>query len=142
MMSVNPNPEQVAWLMANRNKPGPIFMLNLLRFHTIAKYKDETTENPEGVRTGRDAYEKYSLLVHPHLMNIGGRVRNQLKGEKTIIGPVGEEWDEMLLVEYPSIKAFLSMITNREYSEKIVIHREAALKDARLIMFTSAQAKI
>ena len=49
-----------------------------------------------------------------------------------VIGPVEERWDEVLLVEYPSVKAFLEMVNSDAY-QSIVYHRTAALKDSRLI---------
>jgi len=54
------------------------------------------------------------------------------KAAAPVIGPVEERWDEVLLVEYPSLKAFIEMVNSDAY-QLIVYHRTAALKDSRLI---------
>jgi hypothetical protein len=46
----------------------------------------------------------------------------------TVIG--GEDWDRMILVEYPSKQAFLEMSGNADYPSEI---RANALLDSRLI---------
>ena len=50
----------------------------------------------------------------------------------TVVGPDDERWDDAILVEYPSRKAFLGMVTNPDYLA-IAAHRSAALEDSRLI---------
>ncbi len=54
------------------------------------------------------------------------------KSEAAVIGPVDEKWDEVLLVEYPSIAAFQEMGFSDEY-RSVTYHRTAALEDSRLI---------
>jgi len=49
-----------------------------------------------------------------------------------VIAPEGEEWDGALLVQYPSINAFMEMTALPEY-RKCTVHRTAALEDSRLI---------
>lgn len=52
--------------------------------------------------------------------------------EVALIAPAGEQWDELLLVRYPSKEAFLSMIGDPEY-QAATVHRTAALADSRLL---------
>ena len=49
-----------------------------------------------------------------------------------LIAPEGEQWDELLLVRYPSKAAFLGMLADPEY-RAATVHRTAALADSRLI---------
>lgn len=63
---------------------------------------------------------------------VGGEVLFWGKAHAAIIAPEGETWDEMLLVQYPSIEKFVAMVMNPEY-QKISLHRTAALEEARLI---------
>jgi uncharacterized protein (DUF1330 family) len=49
-----------------------------------------------------------------------------------VIAPADEQWDQVLLVKYPSVDAFLTMIRMPDYLAATV-HREAALEDSRLI---------
>ena len=62
----------------------------------------------------------------------GGRVVWAGEVAGTVIAPDGEGWDDAVLVEYPSRKAFLDMIARPDY-QAAVPHRTAALEDSRLI---------
>lgn len=50
----------------------------------------------------------------------------------TLIGPGDERWDDAILVEYPSRRAFVEMVSKEAYRASAV-HRSAALADSRLI---------
>jgi uncharacterized protein YjbI with pentapeptide repeats len=50
----------------------------------------------------------------------------------TAIAPEGEDWDDAILVEYPSVEAFRTMIESPDYLAAAP-HRTAALIDSRLI---------
>ncbi len=62
----------------------------------------------------------------------GGAVELRAKAHATLIAPPEEEWDDLLLVSYPSKEAFLAMLSDREY-QAAAEHRSAALADSRLI---------
>jgi uncharacterized protein (DUF1330 family) len=49
-----------------------------------------------------------------------------------LIAPPDESWDEVLIVKYPDVKTFVTMVESQEY-KKVVKHRTAALEDSRLI---------
>ena len=94
---------------------GPIHMLNLLRY------------KPDG---GRETYAKYAAHTSPLLEKRGGKAIYRSDGRATVIG--GEEWDTVLIVEYPSRDAFKDMITSEEYQAGVHLRHEA-LEDSRLI---------
>ena len=52
-----------------------------------------------------------------------------------LIAPPEERWDEVLLVRYPSVAAFVGMLQQHDY-QAATVHRTAALEDARLIATT------
>ena len=52
--------------------------------------------------------------------------------EACLIAPEGEDWDDALLVQYPSRNAFLRIVSSAEY-QAIACHRTAAIVDSRLI---------
>ena len=52
-----------------------------------------------------------------------------------MIGGDADEWDAVILVEYPSRKAFLEMTSTSEYRE-VGKSRTSALADSRLIAMT------
>lgn len=87
---------------------GAVTMLNLLEFV------------PEG---GRERYVEYGAAVAPLLERAGARV--VFAGDP---GPVllGERsWDMVLLVEYPSRRAFLEMIGSEDYQAIAHLRTEA-----------------
>jgi uncharacterized protein (DUF1330 family) len=49
-----------------------------------------------------------------------------------VIAPEDETWDQIFLVKYPSVDAFMTMLKMPDYLAATV-HREAALEDSRLI---------
>ncbi|WP_304304123.1 DUF1330 domain-containing protein [Pseudacidovorax intermedius] len=109
----------------------PVLMLNLLAFRAQA-----ADEPGAPVRSGRAAYATYSEAVAPLLARVGGQVRWVADARHALVAPPGEDWDEVLLVAYPTRDAFAAMIQSPEY-RAIVHHRTAALRDARLIATTS-----
>lgn len=129
MRSIDPTRESVKLLATSVPAGIPIVMLNLLRFRECANYP---TESSEPSRSGRDAYDVYLRLVEPILAGAGGRMIWRGNARHALIAPEGETWDEVLLVEYPSRDAFLTMLRSPEY-RAITVHRTAALEDARLV---------
>ena len=103
----------------------PVVMVNLIRF------REEAGEPCEGM-TGAEAYGRYSEGTIPFLEGAGARVISALACEEHLIGPADREWDMVIVVEYPSPTAFLTMVQDPGYLE---VHRfrAAALEDSRLI---------
>jgi len=103
-----PNEAGLTAFSGRSDEPGAVTMLNLLEFA------------PEG---GRERYAEYGAAVAPLLERAGGRI--VYAGEP---GPVllGERsWDMVLLVEYPSRKAFLEMIGSDAYQAIAHLRTEA-----------------
>ncbi len=123
-MPIHPTAEQIQELVASTD-PGPLIMVNLLRF------KDQADGIDAGI-SGAEAYARYSAATAPFLAGVGGRLRMAARAQQSVIGPFEGEWDLVLMVEYPSRAKFLEMATNEEYL-KVHAHREAALADSRLI---------
>ncbi|PKM29915.1 MAG: DUF1330 domain-containing protein [Gammaproteobacteria bacterium HGW-Gammaproteobacteria-11] len=129
MPSLNPAPGSIEEMLAKVPADTPILMLNLLRFNAQAQYPSESGHAP---CSGREAYGRYGQVAGRKVAEAGGRVRLQTRALHALIAPQGENWDQMLVVEYPSIAAFLTMLADQEYSAATV-HRTAALMDSRLI---------
>jgi uncharacterized protein (DUF1330 family) len=117
MSVIDPSPEQVRALARSPHQ-GPVQMINLLQFR------------PDG---GLESYQAYSEAVQPHLDSVGGRA---VAFSATRVMVIGESerpwWDAILTVEYPSIQAFLRMVTSEGY-QSIAHHRTNALTRAELI---------
>jgi uncharacterized protein (DUF1330 family) len=101
-MDASPAPEPVSQEgfadLSGRLDEGPVTMLNLLAF------------KPDG---GRERYMEYGEAVVPLLEKAGGRLVFQGQAAPALLG--GESWDLVLLVEYPTRRAFVEMIQSTEY---------------------------
>lgn len=113
------------------DRPGPIHMLNLVRFRAQAAYPDGRQA------TGAEAYAAYGRDSFPVFSRLGGRIVWRGGFELTLIGPTEERWDECFIAEYPSVAAFVEMIRDPVYREAVK-HRQAAVLDSRLIRMQPA----
>ncbi|MFW0794386.1 DUF1330 domain-containing protein [Gordonia sp. CPCC 205515] len=114
----------------------PITMLNLLRFREVADYSNAGDLAPAKPISGADAYRVYSRGALAHLEKAGAEVVLQGDCGPTVIGPIDESWDSILVVRYPSPAAFVEMVTSPEY-QSLTRHRTAAVADSRLIATTA-----
>jgi uncharacterized protein (DUF1330 family) len=130
MRTVNPSALQMD-RFAKLPDTGPFVMINLLKFMETA-----TT----GQESGEAAYTRYMINVAPLLEKAGGRLLWMGSVKQVFIGTETDRWDRVLLVEYPSRKAFLDMISSSKYQE---VHkdREAGLETSALLM-TKTEAGI
>ena len=108
---ITPSEEQIQHLRS-LNLDGPIVMLNLLKFAADG---------------GRETYQTYGKAAAPFLQQSGADIRYLGEAQATVIGD--EDWDEVILVEYPTVKAFLDMTGNPDYPSDI---RADGLEDSRL----------
>ena len=127
---IDPTKETFAAFRA-ADRPGPIHMLNLVRFRERADYPDGRQA------TGAEAYAAYGRDSHPVYARLGGRIVWRGRFELMLIGPSEESWDECFLAEYPSVAAFVEMIRDPVYREAVK-HRQAAVLDSRLIRLSPA----
>ncbi len=96
-------------------------MINLLKFK--ARTDDDRA-------TGEERYLEYSKKVMPFLKESGGKILYMGKSYPTLIGPLEECWDHVVLIKYGSITEFMQMIQSEGYPHQI---RSSALEDSRLI---------
>ncbi len=122
MSPVNPTKAQFDAFI-NAPDAGPMVMVNLLKFK-------ETVD--DGSMSGRQSYRRYSENVFPLLKEVGAKVVWAGNVNHVFIGTNSDEWDYVLLVEYPSKAAFIKMISSESYM-KVQQDRENALERAALI---------
>lgn len=127
--SVEPDPARLERFLAEARGDGPLVMINLLRYRERAAYPADAKETP---CSGREAYQRYAAVALQKVAEVGGRVLWMGKVLAGVIAPDGEEWDDAVLVEYPSQQAFLRMLAMPDYQAS-ALHRTAALEDSRLI---------
>ena len=111
-------------------------MLNLPRYREQAEY---AAHAHEVACSGREAYGRYASVVEACLKAAGARIVFAGTASAPVIAPADEQWDDVLLVEYPSGQAFLTMLGTPEY-RAIAHHRSAALCDSRLVPVTAGRA--
>ena len=112
MRFIEPTMDQIQEFMS-LPEDGPVVMVNLLKF------------KPDG---GAESYAKYAAETMKFLLAVGGRLVYRGRYRMPLIGD--EDWDEILLVEYPSIAAFFEMVGNKDY-QAISHYRSEALLDSR-----------
>ena len=128
--TIDPTPADLKRIASDIPLDTPVTMLNLLRFREQAASPEDSGQP---ACSGRAAYARYSEIAIRHVKAVGGEPVVMADVLGRFIGPEDEDWDEMLLVRYPSLSAFLDMVGNADYQAGAV-HRTAALADARLIV--------
>jgi hypothetical protein len=116
----------------SRNIQGPVVMLNLMRFRTIADYSDSPHLAPISPITGEAPYKLYMDHTLPFLIKSGGEVLFYGSGGRYLIGPSEERWDAAMLVRQSSLESFLAFASDQSYLLGMG-HRMAALEDSRLL---------
>ena len=131
MSAIKPNKSQFVELMQAPDE-GPVVMLNLLKFK-------ERAEDGEG--SGASEYGKYSDAAVQMVEARGGKVLWMGRADQILIGDAAESWDSVALVQYPSRKDFLEMVSTPEY-EKAHEHRESGLERTVLIACTETANRL
>lgn len=128
--NIDPSKEQFE-LFKSLPRDTPIMMLNLIELNQNATYDDGR------IATGAQAYQSYGKESGPIFTNVGGEIIWRGKPESIVIGPKNEGWDIAFIARYPNAGAFLKMVTDKAY-QAIVFHRQAAVKDSRLLRMGEA----
>ena len=100
---------------------GKFQMINLLKFKKKIVDSD---------MTGLEKYGEYMKAVMPFFVKSEGHIVYESKVQLSLIGPENE-WDKVLIVEYPSKDHFINMITTKGYPADL---RSSALENSRLIL--------
>ena len=115
--------------LAQDPTPGPIAMVNLLKFRDKAQYQDGRSDDI----SGREAYMRYVAQMGPIVAAAGGRFLFSGDVKGLVIGEVEELWDAVGIAEYPSRAEFQRIATSSEV-QAIGIDREAGLAGQLLIL--------
>ena len=125
--SITPNVDQFQQLAASPDT-GPVVMINLVKFRRA--------DAPDGT-TGVEEYRRYGDTALEMVAKQGGRLLWAGTGDQVLIGDPDQDWDAVLLVEYPSRAAFIEMVSQPAYLEAHA-HRERALERTIVIACTPA----
>jgi uncharacterized protein (DUF1330 family) len=125
MSAIKPNKSQFIELMEAPDE-GPVVMLNLLKFKVQA-------DGAAG--SGASEYGKYGEAAVQMIEARGGKVLWMGRADQILIGDIDQDWDSVALVQYPSRKDFIEMVSTPEY-ETAHEHRESGLERTMLIACT------
>ncbi len=94
---------------------GPVVMVNLMRFRE---------RSLDGDGSGWDAYLRYSALTVPMIKARGGTLLWTGDAKAVALGAQqANQWDYLALVYYPSVAAFIGMMTSADYETLCDPHR-------------------
>ena len=96
---------------------GPIWMVNLMKYHDVAQYADTSSQEI----SGREADNLYTPLEP--LAAIGAEIVYVGDVETKLLGDE-RDWDRIAVVKYPTRRSFIDMQQRRDFKEKHV-HKEA-----------------
>ncbi|GLR96720.1 hypothetical protein GCM10007858_43570 [Bradyrhizobium liaoningense] len=114
----------------------PVYMLNLLRYRTQARYEDGFEAAP---CSGREAFDERYRPAFRRLAAGKPLVRMfSVPVLANIVGSPGERWDEAAINEYGDFATFRAIVETEEYRREVAPHRHAALEDFRLFALAKA----
>ncbi len=112
---------------------GPVVMVNLMRIYD---------RSLDGNGSGWDAYLRYSALTVPMIKARGGTLLWTGDAKAVALGArQGNQWDYLALVYYPSVAAFIDMMTSRDYETQSDPHRRNACAEHLIIATAEAYSK-
>src|SRR5215467_9052083 len=111
----------------------PIVMVNLMRFRA---------RSLDGDGSGWDAYLRYSALTVPMIKARGGTLLWTGNAKAVALGAeAGNQWDYVALVYYPSVAAFIDMMTSADYETKSDPHRRNGCAEHVIIATSESYSK-
>ena len=115
-------------------EPGaPVVMVNLMRFRE---------RSLDGDGSGWDAYLRYSALTVPMIKARGGTLLWTGDAKAVARGAeAGNQWDYLALVYYPTVAAFIDMMTSEDYETRCDPHRTNGCVEHVIIATSEAYSK-
>jgi uncharacterized protein (DUF1330 family) len=99
---------------------GPVIMLNLVKFNSRQHYFEQY------IPAFNDVVNRLGIQ--------GVKVFLLSKVIANIVAPENENWDEIVMVEYPDAAVFKTISESQEYHTIAEQHRLTALADLKLLM--------
>jgi len=111
----------------------PVVMVNLMRFRE---------RSLDGDGSGWDAYLRYSALTVPMIKARGGTLLWTGNARAVALGvEESNQWDYVALVHYPTLAAFIDMMTSADYESKSDPHRRNGCAEHVIIATSEAYSK-
>lgn len=110
----------------------PVYLVSLLRYKEYADYGNAAGSGP---CSGRDIYFRRYVRAFKEItaaeqvtLFFLGRV------QAGWMAPEGEQWDEVVVMQYPDLASFRRITESAEYLAMAKPHLDAALDDYRIIV--------
>lgn len=114
-------------------RDAPVVMVNLMRFRE---------RSLDGDGSGWDAYLRYSALTVPMIKARGGTLLWTGDARTVALGAEeGNQWDYLALVYYPTVDAFIDMMTSADYETRCDPHRTNGCEAHVIIATKEAYSK-
>ena len=111
----------------------PVVMVNLMRFRE---------RSLDGDGSGWDAYLRYSALTVPMIKARGGTLLWTGNAKAVALGVEdGNRWDYVALVYYPTVDAFIDMMTSGDYENRSDPHRQNGCAEHVIIATSESYSK-
>jgi uncharacterized protein (DUF1330 family) len=111
----------------------PVVMVNLMRFRE---------RSLDGDGSGWDAYLRYSALTVPMIKARGGTLLWTGDARTVALGRQdGNQWNYLALVYYPTVSAFVDMMTSQDYEQRCDPHRTNGCAEHLIIATEEAYSK-
>ena len=124
MISTEPTDSQLREI-SEADQESPFDMINLIKYRSVAIYESEA-DNAFG-RSGREAYQEYGMVAFSKIIGMGGSLVYRGTCDHHFVGDESQNYDDLIIVRYPSRRAYLEMFNSTEYQEAIK-HRKAGLE--------------
>src|SRR5215469_851573 len=119
--------------LAELDRQAPVVMVNLMRFRE---------RSLDGDGSGWDAYLRYSALTVPMIKARGGTLLWTGNARAVALGvEKSNQWDYVALVYYPTVGAFIDMMTSADYESKSDPHRRNGCAEHVIIATSEAYSK-
>lgn len=110
----------------------PVYIVNLLRYKEYADYGNAVGSGP---CSGREiyyhryvrAFKKITAAEQVTLFFLG-------RVQAGWMAPEGEQWDEVIIMQYPDLSSFHRIMESAEYLAVAKPHLDAALDDCRIMV--------
>jgi uncharacterized protein (DUF1330 family) len=110
-----------------------VVMVNLMRFRE---------RSLDGDGSGWDAYLRYSALTVPMIKARGGTLLWTGDARAVALGRQdGNQWDYLALVYYPTVSAFIDMMTSADYETRCDPHRTNGCAEHVILATREAYSK-
>lgn len=127
---INPDQDQMRDLLES-GEDGPLQFVNLLSYRALAKYPDGHALAGDGL-SGAEAYGRYGAVALDHVLRRGGSLVLYNDVVHVLIGQAAP-WDQIAIMQYPGVDAFVDMILDPEYQAGLV-HRDAGLAETAILV--------